>query len=130
MQGGRRSTAFIKKARRAQRAGVDKVTIGFHENKRYPDGTPVATVARILQFGSPEHRIREHPYFRIALQIAHREVSSLLRRRIDTRTMTVNVKVAASAAEVIANAIRDQIRAFRLIDTGTLLRAVGIEIDQ
>lgn len=128
VQGGKRSTAFIKNARRAQTARVDLVTVGFHEGQRYSDGTDVATVARVLEFGSPEQRIQESPYFRVALAISRREVSRLLRRRIDTRTITVDVKLARAAAEVIANNIRAQIRAFQLIDTGTLLRAVGIEI--
>jgi hypothetical protein len=41
----------------------DKVRVGFLENARYPDGTPVAMVAAIQNFGAPRAGIPPRPFF-------------------------------------------------------------------
>src|SRR5208282_5520025 len=40
------------------------VRIGFFENAVYPDGTPVAMVAAIQEWGAPRAGIPPRPYFR------------------------------------------------------------------
>lgn len=48
----------------AQLATGDTVAVGFLENAKYPDGTPVAMVAAIQDFGAPKARIPPRPFFR------------------------------------------------------------------
>lgn len=38
--------------------------VGFLENAKYPDGTPVAMVAAINEFGRPDHNQPPRPFFR------------------------------------------------------------------
>lgn len=46
------------------RIGTAKlVKVGFLENATYPDGTPVATVAALNEFGAPEAGIPPRPFF-------------------------------------------------------------------
>jgi hypothetical protein len=42
----------------------EHVRVGFLEGATYPDGTPVATVAAIQEFGAPRAAIPPRPFFR------------------------------------------------------------------
>ena len=42
----------------------DAVRIGFFERAKYPDGTPVAMIAAIQDFGAPRAGIPPRPFFR------------------------------------------------------------------
>jgi hypothetical protein len=43
---------------------ANKVRVGFLENAKYADGTPVAMVAAIQEYGAPRARIPPRPFFR------------------------------------------------------------------
>lgn len=43
---------------------VGTLRVGFLENARYPDGTPVAMVAAIQDYGAPRAGIPPRPFFR------------------------------------------------------------------
>ncbi len=49
-------------AKKLKRGG--KVRVGFLENAKYPDGTPVAMIAAIQDFGAPAAGIPPRPFFR------------------------------------------------------------------
>lgn len=40
------------------------LSVGFLENATYPDGTPVAMIAAIQEFGAPSRGIPPRPFFR------------------------------------------------------------------
>jgi hypothetical protein len=62
MKGGEKLEAFLReKARKIKNAGTLKV--GFLDGATYPDGTPVATVAAIQNFGAPAQGIPPRPFF-------------------------------------------------------------------
>ena len=44
-----------------------RVSVGFFDTAKYPDGTPVAYVAAIQEFGHPEGNIPARPFFRSAI---------------------------------------------------------------
>lgn len=44
-------------------AGKREVRVGFLEGATYPDGTPVATIAAIQNFGAPSRGIPPRPFF-------------------------------------------------------------------
>ena len=45
-----------------------KLEVGFFDTAKYPDGTPVAYVAAIQEFGHPEGNIPSRPFFRNAIK--------------------------------------------------------------
>ncbi len=44
------------------------VHVGVPEGKKEPDGTPVAMIAAVHEYGSPEQGIPERPFLRVAVQ--------------------------------------------------------------
>lgn len=60
--GGEKLAEALKKVRDQIRKGAE-VRVGFLENATYPDGTSVATVAAINNFGAPEAGIPARPFF-------------------------------------------------------------------
>ncbi|KAG1305014.1 hypothetical protein G6F62_015645 [Rhizopus arrhizus] len=46
--------------------------VGFLENAKYPDGTPVAMVAAINEFGRPDHNQPPRPFFRRMIEEKHK----------------------------------------------------------
>lgn len=60
--GDKLEARLIEIARNANKAAT--VKIGFLENAKYPDGTPVAMVAAIQEFGAPSVGIPPRPFFR------------------------------------------------------------------
>jgi hypothetical protein len=63
--GGRNLAAALKRLKDLPEKGYVKV--GFLENARYPDGTPVAMVAAIQNFGAPSRGIPPRPFFSDAI---------------------------------------------------------------
>lgn len=45
-------------------SGGKKVRVGILRGDNYPDGTPVATVAAVQEYGSPLHGIPSRPFMR------------------------------------------------------------------
>lgn len=45
--------------------GQPRVSVGFLRGATYPDGTPVALVASVQEFGSPANNIPPRPFFRL-----------------------------------------------------------------
>jgi hypothetical protein len=62
IRGGDRVDAYMANiARRIKRSGT--LRVGFLEGATYPDGTPVAMVAAIQNFGAPAMGIPPRPFF-------------------------------------------------------------------
>ena len=60
-------TVFDELKRRL--GGADKVVnVGVPEGKKEEDGTPVAMVAAVHEYGSPSQGIPERPFLRVAVQ--------------------------------------------------------------
>jgi hypothetical protein len=60
-------TVFDELKRRIN--GADKVVnVGVPEGKKEKDGTPVAMVAAVHEYGSPSQGIPERPFLRVAIQ--------------------------------------------------------------
>lgn len=61
-------TQHIDLAGIAEFVGGHKVEAGFFETAKYDDGTPVAYIAAIQEFGYPEGKIPSRPFFRNAIK--------------------------------------------------------------
>lgn len=63
-----KKTQHIDLASTAKFMGGHKVVAGFFETAKYDDGTPVAYIAAIQEFGYPEGKIPSRPFFRNAIK--------------------------------------------------------------
>lgn len=130
-------------ARRLRRASYVKV--GFLEKATYSDGTPVAMIAAIQDFGAPSRGIPPRPFFRNMIREKQRDwpgqIAGLLRgHNYDAE------RVLSMMGEVIAGDLRQSIRDTNdpplaastiarkgfdkpLVDTGHLLASVDYEIE-
>ena len=76
VRGGKRLKKFIRDALRAK-DGPD-VEVGFFATAKYPDGTPVALVAAVNEFGTDDGHIPERPFFRNAIRKGKEPVREVL----------------------------------------------------
>jgi hypothetical protein len=63
LEGGGKLEAYLKELSKKISSGA-VLEVGFPEGATYPDGTPVAYVAAIQEFGAPAKRIPARPFFR------------------------------------------------------------------
>ena len=62
--------------------GGHKVEAGFFESAKYADGTPVAYIAAIQEFGYPEGNIPSRPFFRNAIKANEQKWGEAAKRLI------------------------------------------------
>ena len=147
--GGQKLKAHLLKAKGAD--GIRGVAVGFFEDAKYPDGTPVTSVAAWNEFGTNGGGwggpIPERPFFRQAVAGAKEDVAALLREHIDAKTMVVDQRTAELLGLLVEGKIRESITKLEdppnspvtvalkgssnpLIDTGFMRTAVSSEILQ
>jgi hypothetical protein len=64
--------------------GGHKVTAGFFESAKYANGTPVAYIAAIQEFGYPEGNIPSRPFFRNAIKANEQKWGDVAGRLIES----------------------------------------------
>jgi len=118
--------------------------VGFLENAKYPDGTPVGLVAAIQEFGAPAVGIPPRPYFRNMVAAKSKEWPEAI--ALTLRASGLDAKVAL---EKTGHAISGQLResiintntpplaaatiarkgfAKPLVDTGHMLGSIDFEV--
>ena len=99
----------------AKRRGGKTIKVGFFATARYEDGTPVAAVAAINEFGAPSKGIPERPFFRRAIKQMDSDGS--LRRivgaGIDPERMELDGVVAGQIGAHAAAQVRESITELR-----------------
>src|SRR6202035_5569956 len=90
-------------ARKLKTAGM--VRVGFLEKSRYPDGTSVAMVAAILDFGAPSVNIPPRPFFRNMVRDKQGEWPGAIEAALHT-----NDYDARKALEIVGDGIAGQLR--------------------
>ncbi len=135
--------------REAGKGGVRGVNVGFYSTSRYEDGTPVALVAAVNEFGAPDKGIPERPYFRKALADSgtKRGISNLVKNKIDAKRMVIELPLANDIGEFVGLQVQESIRSLRtppnapdtiarkgssnpLIDTGFMRQSVAHEVER
>lgn len=117
--------------------------VGFLSNATYPDGTPVALVAAIHEFGSKKQNIPPRPFFRHAIAKNKSGWPKLIKAALQAR------KDARSALLLVGQVVKEQIQESireanftplsertvqrkghdrQLIDTGHMLNSVDYEV--
>ena len=142
VRGGKKLDKLLKEA---ARRGPRGVRFGYLGGDLYPDGTPVAKVANLQEFGSPQKRIPERPFFRQALGAMRDDLRRQLRRGYDPRqgcvTSAVSDRLGETATGHIAASVdrlqrppnapatlEDKRGASPLVDTGQLRDAARHEL--
>lgn len=128
-------------------AKAESVDIGFLPDKTYPDGTPVALVAAVNEFGNqsyPPKGTPPRPFFRgmIARESPHwgRDISELMKLN-GYDTLTVLTKMGIKISEELQQSINDFVgiplkqatidaKGFdkQLIDTGVMVKSVDFVV--
>ena len=85
-KGGERLKAILAKAEQSR---VSKIKVGYMGNDKYPDGTPLVSVAVGQNFGEPKAGIPERPFFSQAASIMRQDLPGILLHTIDPKTLTV-----------------------------------------
>lgn len=88
--GGDNLERVIRKAQTARRSTA--IAVGFFSSARYQDGTPVAHVAAIHEFGAGA--MPERAFFRASARRMEDELAPVLRARIDPQTLQVDNALA------------------------------------
>jgi hypothetical protein len=143
LSGGRALEARLRQIAENSETSAE-LRAGFLENATYPDGTHVATVAAIQEFGAPNAGIPSRPFFRgmIAKESPHwaDDVAKLL-----VASNYDAMHALASMGMEIKNELQDAIKAFDtpalapatiarkgfdkvLIDTGHMWQSIDYEV--
>lgn len=89
-----------------------KLEVGFFESAKYPDGTPVAYVAAIQEFGYPEGNIPSRPFFRNAISqndgwkdLANKAMNAVVEGRMELNQALnqMGLKMAADVKDSITD---------------------------
>jgi hypothetical protein len=87
--------------------------VGFFENAKYPDGTPVAMIAAIQDFGAPSVGIPPRPFFRNMIAAKSGEWPAAIAESLRQEDYDA-ARALALAGDAIAGQLRQSI-----IDTNT-----------
>jgi len=90
-KGGKELNKLLKTA---LKGGKQSVEVGFFEDAAYDDGTPVAHVAAIQEFGYAEGGIPERPFFRMANKLVKAKLLRMLKFSIDPKNMIITSTIA------------------------------------
>ena len=146
------SKALEKLAGQMKRA---KLEVGFFESATYPDGTPVAYVAAIQEFGNPAGNNPSRPFFRNAISqhdgwkdLASKAMNAVVEGRmgLDQALNQMGLKMAADVKDSITDGSYEALKQSTLdarqsrkrtegvaskplIDTGQMLQSVTYAVN-
>lgn len=143
ISGGVKLEAALKEiAEKATNASL--VRVGFLENATYPDGTPVALVAAVNEFGAPARGIPPRPFFRNMIAAKSGEWPKAIAALLTTNDYDAAVTLG-QAGEAVKGQLQQSIvdtneppnapstiarkgAAKPLVDTGHMLRSIDYEV--
>lgn len=122
----------------------ETVRIGFLENATYPDGTPVALVAAVNEYGAPSRGIPPRPFFRNMIADKSADWPEALGKTLQATGLD-QTKALELMGQGVAAQLRDSIVATDspplaqstidkkgsskpLVDTGHMLNSVDYEV--
>ena len=118
--------------------------VGFLENAKYPDGTPVAMIGAIQEYGAPKVNIPPRPYFRGMIARKRKEwpkaIADLLKANgmdAETALDLAGAAIAGQLRQSITDLVAPPLKPATvrrkgfdkpLIDTGHMLASVDHEV--
>lgn len=132
-----------------------KLEVGFFESATYPDGTPVAYVAAIQEFGNPSGNNPSRPFFRNAIskndgwkQLATKAMNAVVEGRMELNQALnqMGLKMSADVKDSITDGSYEALKQSTLdarqsrkrtqgvaskplIDTGQMLQSVTYAVN-
>jgi hypothetical protein len=144
ISGGDKLQAYFRELSRKVGRGGD-LKVGFLEGAKYPNGTPVAAVAAIQEFGAPRAGIPPRPFFRNMIQQHKHEWGPTAEALLVQTDYDVERTLELMGEQMVGDLKRSIIdfdevplkpatirrKGFekQLIDTGHMLNSVGKEIE-
>lgn len=145
LKGGARADAYLQKiADRIKQSGT--LRVGFLEGATYPDGTSVAMVAAIQNFGAPALGIPPRPFFSnmIAKEANNwgPKLARILHNRgydVDASLRLMGMGIAGQLAQSIVDTNEPPLAPATvarkgsekpLVDTGHMLQSISFEVER
>jgi len=144
IKGGDKLAARLSDIAKALSSPV-RLKVGFMENATYPDGTSVALVAAVQEFGSPANNIPPRPFFRNMVAEKSGEwpdaIAALLKAHNYDAAAVLNLTGGAISGQLQASiASFDSVplkpstvkaKGFdkQLVDTGNMMKSVTFIVD-
>jgi len=94
--GGEKIQALFKNA---GKGGVKSVDVGIFAGAKYEDGTPVALVAVVNEFGSEDGVIPERPAIRNANKSNEDNLIKIIKNNVDPETMVIDPVTAGKVGQ-------------------------------
>lgn len=126
-------------------AGLPRVKVGFLSGATYPDGTSVALVAAVQEFGSPSNNIPSRPFFRLmiaekshgwpdAIALNYKATDGDIPKTLDRMGQGIKGQLQDSIKTMTDPPLAPATLAKKgfatpLIDTGHMLNSVDYEIE-
>ncbi len=107
VKGGDKLQAKLRELASKLRGG--SVRVGFLENATYPNGTPVAMIAAIQNFGAPRAGIPPRPFFTNMIAAKQKEWPSAVAGLLKSNEYDVT-KTLQMTGEAVAGQLRQSIR--------------------
>ena len=102
VRGGAKLRRFLAEAKKG---GVKTIQVGIFADSKYPDGTPVAMVAAVNEFGSGA--IKERPAFRQGIRAIPAALVPLLKSDVSfRRTLAVDRVLAKQIGDTAAGVLK------------------------
>ena len=143
IRGGEKLEAALREMAQGLAAGA-KVKVGFLAKSKYPNGTPVAMIAAIQDFGAPKAGIPPRPFFRNMIKDKSGEwpaaIAGLLKsngydakRTLDLTGEAIEGQLRKSIIDTNAPplkpaTIKRKGFAKPLIDTSVMINSIGHEV--
>ena len=148
--GGRKFASFFRRVRAAQASSVKAIDFGVFATAKYPDGTPVASVAAWNEFGTERNgkqHVPERPAIRNAIRGAELDLVAVMKANIDPRTMALDAKTAGLLGQTMVGRVQRSITTLRvppnapstikakgssnpLIDVGVYRKSITYRVDK
>ena len=142
--GGAKLKAILDKAEKAKAARAKQIKVGFFSTAEYDDGTKIAGIAAVNEFGLAN--VPERPFMRQAAAILEDKLPGKLKGIIDPATLTVDAAAADKIGEYAVEVVKERIVDLKeppntpstlmqkrgdvpLVDTGEMLAAVDYEAE-
>lgn len=103
-KGGEKLKRFFDEA---GKDGVKAIEAGVFASAKYPDGTPVATVAAWNEFGTVA--IPERPAIRIAIKKLEKIIPKMIKSKVDPKKMVVDKQLGGLIGATMQGAIQKSI---------------------
>jgi len=143
--GGEKIQALFKNA---GKGGVKSVDVGVFAGAKYQDGTPVALVATVNEFGSEDGHIPERSAIRNANKSNEDNLIKIIKNNVDPETMVIDQVTAGKVGEAHESATKQSIirlsdppnapstlkkkapRANPLVNRGTYVESITHEVNK